>query len=77
MTDDNDAIFFYATVAKVQTMIDGGIRLTLDLQQPTPTESVMELMNNRKPGIVLHCAAVPVDVEAQKEKESEQEEYGL
>lgn len=58
--DDDAAIRFDAQVYKVQTLIDGGVRLTLDLCA-TDTAVIMALINARTPGIVLSIAAVAID----------------
>ena len=54
-----DVITFTAQVAKIQTMIDGGIRVTLDLPG-SAIGTVMALMQCREPGVLLEIAAVPV-----------------
>ena len=58
-----DAIRFTAQVFKVQTLIDGGVRLTLDLIPPTSDAAIMDLMKCRKPGVIVDCAAVAVEPE--------------
>jgi hypothetical protein len=60
----NDAIRFQATVAKVQTMIDGGVRLTLDLGVIEP-DTLIALFNARQPGIILEVAAVAIKADKQ------------
>jgi len=57
MTDD--AIRFQAQVYKVQTTIDGGIRLTLDLPESS-IDTAGELMRCRLAGAMLEIAAIPV-----------------
>ena len=69
MSDEPEPIRFTANVVKVQTMVDGGIRLTLDLLPPTTDEAVMSLMNYRRPGIILECAAIAIDIETIKKEE--------
>ena len=59
MTDD-PSIRFSAQVFKVQTLIDGGLRLTLDLGQVDPAV-IVALFDARQPGVTLECAAVAVD----------------
>lgn len=59
MTDE--AIRFTATVFKLQTLIDGGWRLYLDIQQPTDDKNIMELARCKQPGVLLECAAVVID----------------
>lgn len=47
-----DSIRFYATIAKIQTLADGGIRATLDM----PEDAIMaaaELMAFKRAGVVL------------------------
>lgn len=47
-----DAITFWATIAKVQTMVDSGIRIYLDL----PEQAIMaaaELMACKRMGVVV------------------------
>lgn len=54
------AIRFGAQVFKVQTLVDGGIRLTLDLVSPVLPETILQLFDAREPGIILECAAVAI-----------------
>jgi len=61
----DDAIRFQAQVFKVQTLIDGGLRLTLDIGQITP-ETIVALFDAKQPGIVLECAAVAIQPEKVK-----------
>jgi hypothetical protein len=59
-------ITFPATVYKVQTLVDGGVRVTLDL----PEDAIMqaaELMECKRAGVVLKIEATPV---LQKETEN-------
>ena len=58
MTDD-PAIRFDAIVYKVQTLVDGGIRLTLDLSG-TDASTIMALINAKQPGVALAVAAVAI-----------------
>jgi hypothetical protein len=55
-----EAIRFTAQVFKMQTLIDGGVRLTLDLVDAKP-ETVLKLIQARQPGILLETAAVPFE----------------
>jgi hypothetical protein len=57
-----EAIRFTAIVYKVQTLVDGGVRVTLDLVDAKP-ETVLELIQARQPGILLETAAVPFENE--------------
>ncbi|HET8707607.1 MAG TPA: hypothetical protein VFM46_14975 [Pseudomonadales bacterium] len=62
----NEAIQFGAQVAKVQTLIDGGIRLTLDLVEPIDPVTIVQLFDAKQPGIILEIAAVAVSPEKQE-----------
>ena len=64
LDDDAIAIRFSAVVAKVQTMIDGGLRLTLDIG-PIMPETIIALIDARKPGIILEVAAVAIEADKQ------------
>ena len=55
----NDAIRFKAQVQKVQTLADGGLRLTLDLAE-TEIQTATAMMECKQRGAVLEVAAVPV-----------------
>jgi len=61
-----DAIRFSAQTYKVQTLVDGGVRLTLDLIEPVTPDTIIQLFNSRQPGILLEVAAVAVDAEKSK-----------
>jgi len=63
MSDDG-SIRFSAQVFKVQTLVDGGIRLTLDLLAPVAAETIVALFDAKQPGIILEIAAVAVDPDA-------------
>lgn len=54
-----DAIHFSSQIAKLQTLVDGGWRLTLDLGVVTP-ETITALSEARQPGIILEVAAVAI-----------------
>ena len=56
-----DAIRFSAQVYKVQTLVDGGIRLTLDMPSSN-VETITQLIQANQPGILLEIAAVAVNV---------------
>lgn len=62
MSNDT-ALRFAAQVAKIQTLVDGGVRLSLDLVNPVDTETIVRLFSAKQPGIILECAAVAVKVE--------------
>lgn len=49
---DSDALTFDATVAKVQTLVDNGIRLTLDLPEQA-IEAAAVLMALKRQGSAL------------------------
>lgn len=51
---------FTAQVFKVQTTIDGGIRLTLDLSE-AETMVAKQLMDIKRANGLLEVAAVPID----------------
>jgi len=68
------AIQFQAQVFKVQTTIDGGVRLTLDIS--ANDETIIRLMNARQPGIMLECACLAVNVENIDSDNAEQPEGG-
>jgi hypothetical protein len=56
-----EAIRFQAQVFKVQTLIDGGVRLTLDLCAPVTPETIVALFDSKQPGIVLAVAALAIN----------------
>jgi hypothetical protein len=53
MTDD--ALTFDATVAKVQTLVDNGIRITLDLPE-TAIEAAAVLMALKRKGVAMEVS---------------------
>ena len=56
----SDTIEFIAEVNKVQTLVDNGIRLTLDL----PEDAILQmakLVECKRFGVVLKIVATPVD----------------
>lgn len=55
-------ITFSAQIAKVQTLVDGGIRVTLDLPE-TAIETATQLMQVKAMGGLLEIAALPIDTE--------------
>jgi hypothetical protein len=55
-------ITFSAQIAKVQTLADGGIRVTLDLPE-TAIETATQLMQVKVMGGLLEIAALPVKQE--------------
>lgn len=56
---NEDVIRFVAEVYKVQTLVDGGIRVTLDLPE-TDIEQMGALAQARRAGALLEVAAVPI-----------------
>ncbi len=58
-----DATRFTAQVFKVQTLVDGGIRLTLDLVAPIDPQTIVQLFDAKQPGIFLECACVAFDAD--------------
>lgn len=59
-----EVIRFQATVNKVQTLVDGGVRVSLDLVMPAAPETIVALFDAKQPGIILECACVAVDQDA-------------
>jgi len=55
----DDAIRFIAQVYKVQTLVDGGIRITLDLPE-TAIEAATQLMKAKQGCALVEVAAVAV-----------------
>jgi hypothetical protein len=64
-----EAIRFTAQVYKVQTLVDGGIRLTLDMPSSN-VDTITKLIQANQPGILLEVAAVAIDVESVKQKDN-------
>ena len=70
---DETVIRFHAGVYKVQTLIDGGLRVTLDLPETAISEAT-KLMECKRGGAVLEVAAVPIEEKRrgrEKPRESE------
>lgn len=59
MGRDDDPIEFVATVEKVQTMVDGAIRVYLDLPE-TALEAMARLVACKVKGEALHILASPI-----------------
>lgn len=55
----SEAIQFSAQVAKVTTLADGGIRITLDLPE-TAIDTATKMMQVRQAGAILEIAAIPL-----------------
>lgn len=53
-----DVIRYRAQVYKLQTLVDGGIRLTLDLVQPIDNDTIIKLLEAKQPGLFLESAFV-------------------
>ena len=51
--DEEKPIVFQATVAKVQTMVDGGLRVAFDLPE-TAIAQVGQLMECKRKGVALN-----------------------
>lgn len=68
------AIRFGAQVFKVQSLVDGGIRLTLDLVSPVLPDTILQLFDAREPGIILECAAVAIEKQRENNAISEGKE---
>ncbi|MFA5714401.1 MAG: hypothetical protein WC998_01500 [Candidatus Paceibacterota bacterium] len=65
-------IQFQATVFKVQTLVDGGIRITMDLSE-NEIEAMAKLVLCHKANAVLEITAIPLINKSIKEKETELE----
>ena len=61
--NDPQVIRYSAQVYKIQTLIDGGIRLTLDLVLPVTPETLVALFEAKQPGIILESANVITETE--------------
>lgn len=61
-----DPIEFQATIAKVQTLADGGIRLTLDLPE-TAVLQAAHLMEARRQVAVVDASLVPKVIETRED----------
>ena len=55
-----DVIRFTASVNKVQTMVDGGLRVVLDFPEGA-IDAATKLMQAKQAGAVLEIAAIPLD----------------
>jgi hypothetical protein len=64
MAGDLDPIVFDASVYKVQTLADGGIRVTLDLPE-TATLEAAHLMVCQANGVVLQASLTPIEAKPQ------------
>ncbi len=68
MPQADPSIRFQAQVWKVQTMVDGGLRLTLDLGAVDPAV-IVALFDARQPGVMLEVAAVAISQEPKNDRE--------
>jgi hypothetical protein len=59
--DEKNLIKFKAQIFKIQTLVDGGIRITLDMSEKDIRQAG-ELMQARQAGAILEVVAVPVIV---------------
>jgi hypothetical protein len=64
MADEPTSIVFPAVVYKVQTLVDNGIRVTLDLPE-TAILSASQLMACQAKGITLQAELTPVEESSQ------------
>lgn len=55
-------IRFKASVEQIKTMVDGGIRITLDMAE-TETQTAMELMEFRRKAVMLSIVAKPIEID--------------
>lgn len=58
MTADTSTVKFWASIAKVQTMADGGLRVYFDLPEDA-VESVAVLMQYKRLGVVADVVVTP------------------
>jgi hypothetical protein len=65
-TTDTLPIRFTATVARVTTLADGGLRVTLDLPE-NAILAVAELMEAKRLGVVLGVTAEAIEPKGQDE----------
>lgn len=63
----DEVIRFVAEIYKVQTLVDGGLRLTLDLPE-TAVDVVTKMIECKRQGGLLEVAAVPVIPEAVRDE---------
>lgn len=60
MVDTDSAITCQCAVAKLQTLADGGIRVTLDLPE-TAIETMAKLAECKRVGVYLEAQFTPVE----------------
>ena len=59
MSEEEKAIRFQAQTYGVRTLVDGGVRLSVDIMGATP-EMVAALFSTKQPGVFLEVAAVAI-----------------
>lgn len=64
------AIRFAAEISKIQTMVDGGLRIILDTPE-SELPAISELMKAKKDGYILEVAAVAVKPQRKKKVNDE------
>ena len=69
----SDPIEFQASIAKVQTLADGGIRLTLDLPE-TAVLQAAQLMEVRVRSAIVKASLAPVVIESREEQDVSEEQ---
>jgi hypothetical protein len=67
-----DPITFYASIQKVQTMVDGGLRVWLDLPEDAIMQ-VAELMVCKRHGVVLNFVATEYEETGQNADDGQPE----
>ena len=60
---DTEVIRYLAQIYKLQTLVDGGIRLTLDLVEPIEKNTIIKLLDAKQPGLFIECVNVVVESE--------------
>lgn len=59
--EDANVLRLTAQVFKIQTLVDGGVRVTLDLVSPVAPDALVALFDAKQPGVMLEIAALVVD----------------
>jgi len=52
-------INYQSQIFKIATLIDGGVRLTLDLIDPS-SKTILDLFDAKQPGIIIESASVVI-----------------
>jgi hypothetical protein len=60
MPDNENIIRFVASIYKVQTLVDGGIRINLDLPE-TAIDAAAAMMRAKQAGAVIEVAAIAIN----------------